>query len=82
MRAFFELAGGWPEKLRCAAGRLAGIKKTLRQEGWILVGDEPLKLTLDAVRESRIKGLDVSSDPHGSDLLYRNFTWIRLTELS
>jgi arginine/lysine/ornithine decarboxylase len=42
-----ELAGGWPEKLRCAAGRLAGIKKTLRQEGWILVGDEPLKLTLD-----------------------------------
>ncbi len=44
-----------------------------------------LKLTLDAVRESRIKGLDVSSDPHGSDLLYRNnivvFTWIRLTEL-
>ena len=29
-----------------------------------------LKLTLDAVRESRIKGLDVSSDPHGSDLLY------------
>ena len=44
-----------------------------------------LKLTLDDVRESRIKGLDVSSDPHGSDLLYRNnivvFTWIRLTEL-
>ena len=29
-----------------------------------------LKLTLDAVRESRIKGLNVSSNPHGSDLIY------------
>ena len=43
-----ELAGGWPEKLRRAEGRLAGMKKTLRQEGWTLIGDEPVKLVLDA----------------------------------
>ena len=43
-----ELAGGWPEKLRRAEGRLAGMKKTLRQEGWTLIGDEPVKLALDA----------------------------------
>ena len=43
-----ELAGGWPEKLRRAAERLDEMKKALRQEGWTLVGDEPVKLTLDA----------------------------------
>ena len=40
------LAGDYPEKLRAAAERLEKMKKTLREEGWELVGDEPMKLAL------------------------------------
>ena len=47
-RMNLELAGDWPVRLRRSAERLDGIKKTLREEGWILVGDEPMKLTLNA----------------------------------
>ena len=43
-----ELAGNWPERLRKAENRLAGIKKSLLREGWNLAGDEPMKLTLNA----------------------------------
>ena len=43
-----ELAGDWPDRLNRNAGRLRQIKKTLRQEGWTLVGEEPMKLTLNA----------------------------------
>ena len=43
-----ELAGKWPERLRRAAAWLDGLKKNLRQAGWTLAGDEPMKLTLSA----------------------------------
>lgn len=43
-----ELAGNWPDRLRQAAIRLEGIKKTLLAEGWRTVGSEPMKLTLDS----------------------------------
>ena len=42
------LSGDYPQKLRAAAGRLADMKKTLREEGWETVGDEPMKLALRA----------------------------------
>ena len=47
-RANAELAGSWPEKLRQAAERLAGIKEVLAGEGWEIVGNEPMKLALRA----------------------------------
>ena len=40
------LSGDYPEKLRRAAARTAQAKEHLRQAGWTLVGDEPMKLTL------------------------------------
>ena len=43
-----ELAGDWPRRLREAAARLEGIKKSLREEGWVLCGNEPMKLSLSA----------------------------------
>ena len=47
-RMNLELSGDYPRKLRRAAERLDEIKNTLRREGWRIIGDEPLKLTLDA----------------------------------
>ena len=43
-----ELAGDYRGRLRRAAERLDSMKRTLRQEGWTLAGDEPMKLTLNA----------------------------------
>ena len=43
-----ELAGEYPARLRGAAEKLAEIKKILLSEGWMTVGDEPMKLTLRA----------------------------------
>ena len=43
-----ELAGDWPERLKQAVSVMESIKKSLRAEGWILIGDEPMKLTLNA----------------------------------
>ena len=43
-----ELAGDYPEWICRAADRAAEIKKRLSQEGWSFVGDEPMKLTVDA----------------------------------
>ena len=43
-----ELAGDGPEWLCRAADRVAEIRRILTAEGWTLVGDEPMKLTLDA----------------------------------
>ena len=43
-----ELAGDYPERICRAADRVAEIKKTLSREDWSFVGDEPMKLTLDA----------------------------------
>ena len=43
-----ELAGDYPEWICRAADRVADIKRILSIEGWTLVGDEPMKLALDA----------------------------------
>ena len=43
-----ELAGGYPARLREAARRTAETKKILADEGWTTIGDEPMKITLDA----------------------------------
>ena len=43
-----ELAGDYPEWICRAADRTADIRAALSQEGWTLIGDEPMKLTLDA----------------------------------
>ncbi|MBO6065773.1 MAG: PLP-dependent transferase [Lachnospiraceae bacterium] len=43
-----ELAGDYPEHLCRMTEKLKELKKTLREEGWTLAGDEPLKLTLRA----------------------------------
>ena len=43
-----ELAGEYPSRLRRAAERLAEMKKALRREAWTFVGDEPMKLTVNA----------------------------------
>ena len=48
-----DLAEDYPLRLRRAADRLNGIKKELLAGGWKLVGDEPLKLTLDAAAWGR-----------------------------
>lgn len=42
------LAGEGPERIRTAAGRMGKLKQELSRCGWSLVGEEPLKLTLDA----------------------------------
>lgn len=44
------LAGEGPERLRAAAGGLAGVRQSLSAQGWVFAGDEPLKLTFDASR--------------------------------
>ena len=41
-----ELAGSFPERLAETAARLDALKNALREKGWALTGDEPLKLTL------------------------------------
>ncbi len=43
-----ELAGDYPARLRRRTEQLLKIKETLQAEGWMLAGDEPLKLTLRA----------------------------------
>ncbi|MBR5960044.1 MAG: amino acid decarboxylase [Clostridia bacterium] len=43
-----ELAGDYPDRLRRMAEKVNELKKTLREEGWTLIGDEPLKVTLRA----------------------------------
>ena len=45
-----ELAGDYPEWICRAADRTADLKETLSADGWTLVGDEPMKLTIDAAR--------------------------------
>jgi len=42
------LAGDEPERIRAAAGRLAALKAALSGRGWVLAGEEPLKLTINA----------------------------------
>ena len=44
-----ELAGDYPARLREAARKTGEIKKALADEGWTTAGDEPMKLTLNAV---------------------------------
>ena len=43
-----ELAGEYPVRLRRTAERLDTLRMKLRQAGWTLTGEEPLKLTLKA----------------------------------
>ena len=43
-----ELAGEYPARLYRMTEKLKKLKKTLREEGWTLIGDEPMKLTLRA----------------------------------
>ena len=43
-----ELSGDYPARLCAAADRLNEMKRVLLSEGWTLVGEEPLKLTLRA----------------------------------
>lgn len=43
-----ELAGDYPEWICQAADRTEEIRNRLRQQGWILAGNEPMKLSLDA----------------------------------
>lgn len=45
-RANRLLSEGFPEELRAAAREAAALRETLTAEGWMTVGDEPLKLTL------------------------------------
>ena len=40
------LDGALPAQIRQAADRVTALKDALRQRGWVLVGDEPMKLTL------------------------------------
>lgn len=40
------LSGGFAEKLQQAADKVMSLKKQLTDNGWCLLGDEPLKLTL------------------------------------
>lgn len=37
-----------PERIRAAARRLTTLKADLTRRGWVLAGEEPLKLTMDA----------------------------------
>ena len=43
-----ELAGKYRARLSRAAERLEEVKEALQLEGWRIVGNEPMKLTLDA----------------------------------
>lgn len=43
-----ELDGEYPARLRKTARRTAEMKKALADEGWTLIGDEPMKITLNA----------------------------------
>ena len=43
-----ELAGDYPDWICRAADRVAQIRSDLSREGWVFVGDEPMKLALDA----------------------------------
>jgi arginine/lysine/ornithine decarboxylase len=42
-----ELAEDYPVRLRKAIRKTAEMKKALADEGWVTVGDEPMKLTLN-----------------------------------
>ncbi len=54
------LAEGEPERIRASAGRLTALKRGLSRRGWALTGEEPLKLTLDAV-SSGWDGLELAN---------------------
>ena len=41
-----ELSENFPDRIRGAAERLGKIRKTLKKDGWELIGDEPMKLTI------------------------------------
>ncbi len=43
-----ELVGDYPDWICRAADRVAQIRSDLSREGWVFVGDEPMKLALDA----------------------------------
>ena len=53
------LAGGWPERLREAAGKTRKLADRLRQAGWRLTGDEPMKLTI-APKSRGMTGIDLA----------------------
>ena len=50
-----ELAGIWPERLRQTVCRLDEMRDSLRQEGWTITGNEPMKLTI-AARDRGLTG--------------------------
>ena len=62
-----ELAGDWPEWLCRAADRVAEIRKILTAEGWTFVGDEPMKLTLDAAARG-YTGQELQGILHGAGI--------------
>ena len=43
-----ELAGSWPERLRQTVCRLDILRDELHRDGWMMAGNEPMKLTLAA----------------------------------
>ena len=43
-----ELAGDYPARLRDAVRKTTEMKKALREEGWTLGGEEPMKISLNA----------------------------------
>ena len=43
-----ELAGDYPARLAGMAARMDALKRELRENGWRVLGSDPLKLTLDA----------------------------------
>lgn len=43
-----ELAGTYPERLREAVRRTGELKKSLAADGWATIGNEPMKITLNA----------------------------------
>jgi arginine/lysine/ornithine decarboxylase len=43
-----ELAGDYPARLRDTVRKTARTKQILEKEGWTLIGDEPMKITLNA----------------------------------
>ena len=62
-----ELAGDWPEWLCRAADRVAEIRKILTAAGWTFVGDEPMKLTLDAAARG-YTGQELQDILHGAGI--------------
>ena len=62
-----ELAGDWPEWLCRAADRVAEIRKILTAEEWTFVGDEPMKLTLDAAARG-YTGQELQGILHGAGI--------------